>query len=55
LKSRVTSRERLNPFSRKGDVGFRCAKDKLSVYENIFGKPVKNSKGSEVGRWKNKL
>ena len=38
LKSRATYRERLNPLSRKKDVGFRCAKDKLSLYEKFFGK-----------------
>ena len=38
LKSRASYRERLNPFSRKKDVGFRCAKDKLTLYEKFFGK-----------------
>lgn len=38
LKSRASYREPLNPFSRKEDVGFRCAKDKPTLYENIFGK-----------------
>jgi formylglycine-generating enzyme required for sulfatase activity len=38
LKSRATYREHLNPLSRKKDVGFRCAKDKLTLYETFFGK-----------------
>ncbi|HJL72770.1 MAG TPA: SUMF1/EgtB/PvdO family nonheme iron enzyme [Nitrospinaceae bacterium] len=48
LKSRGTSRERLNPFSRKDDVGFRCAKDKLSIYERVFGKSLKDMRVSDV-------
>ncbi len=39
LKSRASYREGLNPYARKSDVGFRCAKDKLTVYEKLFGKP----------------
>ena len=38
LKSRATYREHLNPLSKKKDVGFRCAKDKLTLYEKFFGK-----------------
>ena len=38
LKSRASYREGLNPYARKSDVGFRCAKDKLTVYEKLFGK-----------------
>jgi formylglycine-generating enzyme required for sulfatase activity len=38
LKSRASYREHLNPLSKKKDVGFRCAKDKLTLYETFFGK-----------------
>jgi len=41
LKSRASYRERLNPLSRKKDVGFRCAKDKRTLYEKFFGKKPK--------------
>jgi formylglycine-generating enzyme required for sulfatase activity len=32
LKARASYREKLNPFARKKDVGFRCAKDKPSLF-----------------------
>ena len=38
LKSRATYREHLDPLSKKNDVGFRCVKDKLTLYEKFFGK-----------------
>ncbi|QPJ64233.1 MAG: formylglycine-generating enzyme family protein [Candidatus Nitrohelix vancouverensis] len=38
LKARASFREKLNPMSRKKDLGFRCVKDKLSLYEQWFGK-----------------
>ena len=38
LKSRASYREPLNPLARKDDVGFRCAKDKPTLYEKLFGK-----------------
>ena len=38
LKSRASYREHINPLSKKKDVGFRCAKDKLTLYETFFGK-----------------
>jgi len=28
----------VTPLSKKKDVGFRCAKDKLTLYEKFFGK-----------------
>ena len=40
LKSRASYREQLNPLSRKKDVGFRCAKDKRTLYEKIFVKKL---------------
>ena len=33
LKARASYREKLNPFSRKKDVGFRCAKDKPPLFK----------------------
>ena len=40
LKSRANYREHINSFSKKKDVGFRCAKDKLTLYEKFFGKTL---------------
>jgi formylglycine-generating enzyme required for sulfatase activity len=40
LKSRANYREHINPLSKKKDVGFRCAKDKLTLYEKFFGKTL---------------
>jgi len=39
LKSRVTYREKLNPLAKTLDVGFRCAKDKPTFYQKMFGSP----------------
>jgi formylglycine-generating enzyme required for sulfatase activity len=33
LKARASYREKLNPFARKKDVGFRCAKDKPPLFK----------------------
>jgi len=32
LKARASYREKLNPFTREKDVGFRCVKDKFSIF-----------------------
>ena len=40
LKSRANYREHINPLLKKKDVGFRCAKDKLTLYEKFFGKTL---------------
>jgi len=37
LKSRVSYRQKLHPIRRAIDVGFRCAQDKPSLYERLFG------------------
>ncbi|MGV7221452.1 MAG: formylglycine-generating enzyme family protein [Nitrospinales bacterium] len=41
LKSRASFREKLNPLARKIDVGFRCAKSKPSLWEQMFPPEVK--------------
>ena len=38
LKSRVSYRQKLHPIRRAIDVGFRCAQDKPSLYQQLFGK-----------------
>ncbi|MCH8312283.1 MAG: SUMF1/EgtB/PvdO family nonheme iron enzyme [Nitrospinae bacterium] len=38
LKARASYRERLNPFVRKKDVGFRCAKDKPPLFKKATEK-----------------
>jgi len=38
LKARASYREKLNPFSRKKDVGFRCAKEKPPFFKKGPGK-----------------
>jgi formylglycine-generating enzyme required for sulfatase activity len=38
LKARASYREKLNPFSRKKDVGFRCAKDKAPLFKKSADK-----------------
>ena len=37
LKARASYREHLNPLARKKDVGFRCAKDRTSFMQRVFG------------------
>ena len=37
MKARVSYREKLNPQSRKIDVGFRCVKEKPTFYQALFG------------------
>ena len=41
LKSRANYREHISPLLKKKDVGFRCAKDKLTLYEKFFGKTLR--------------
>ena len=41
LKSRASFREKLNPLARKIDVGFRCAKSKPYMWEQMFPPEVK--------------
>jgi formylglycine-generating enzyme required for sulfatase activity len=36
LKARALYREKLNPISRKLDVGFRCAKDKKPLFQRLY-------------------
>ena len=36
LKARASYREKLSPLSRKIDVGFRCAKTKPSIWDQLF-------------------
>ncbi len=38
LKARASYREKLNPFARKKDVGFRCAKDKAPLFKKSAAK-----------------
>ena len=40
LKARASFRERLSPFAREKDVGFRCVKEKPVWYEKFFGRPT---------------
>ena len=44
MKARVSYREKLNPQSRKIDVGFRCVKKKPSLYQRLFGE-------KRISRW----
>jgi formylglycine-generating enzyme required for sulfatase activity len=37
LKARASYREHLSPLARKKDVGFRCAKDRPTFMERVFG------------------
>ena len=37
LKARASYREHLNPLARKKDVGIRCAKDRLTLKDRLFG------------------
>ncbi len=36
LKARASFREKLSPLSRKIDVGFRCAKSRPTVWQQLF-------------------
>ena len=36
LMARASYREKLHPFARKDDVGFRCVKDRRTLYERWF-------------------
>jgi formylglycine-generating enzyme required for sulfatase activity len=47
-KARASYREKMNPLSKKMDVGFRCAKDKLTLFESIFGKESTPSPGKQL-------
>jgi len=38
LKARAGYREKLNPLARQKDLGFRCAKDRPSLFERLKGK-----------------
>ena len=40
LMARASYREKLSPLARNKDVGFRCVKDKLSLYQRWFGKKI---------------
>ena len=45
MKSRASFREHIGPIAYKKDIGFRCAKDRPSFMERIFGvKPEKPEK-----------
>jgi formylglycine-generating enzyme required for sulfatase activity len=37
LKSRAAYRQKLHPLVREKDVGFRCAKERLPLFEKLFG------------------
>ncbi|PIQ96912.1 MAG: hypothetical protein COV67_06975 [Nitrospinae bacterium CG11_big_fil_rev_8_21_14_0_20_56_8] len=37
-KARASYRERINPFARKADLGFRCVREKKTFWEAWFGK-----------------
>ncbi len=43
LMSRATYRGRLDPLSWKTDVGFRCVKDAVSIFQQFFGERPDNS------------
>ena len=47
-KARASYREKMNPLSKKMDVGFRCAKDKLTLFESLFGKESTPSQGKQL-------
>ena len=44
MKARVSYREKLNPQSRKIDVGFRCVKKKPTFYQALFGEETVTSR-----------
>lgn len=46
LKARASYRAHLNPLARKKDVGFRCAKDRPSFMERVFG--IKSAEPKET-------
>ena len=47
-KARASYREKMNPLSSKKDVGFRCAKDKLTLFEKLFGKEKDDTEKKEL-------
>ncbi len=52
LKARASYREKLNPLARKIDVGFRCAKTKPSLWDQLFpstGKETVEERGKITG------
>lgn len=46
-KARASYREKLNPLSRKSDVGFRCAKSKPSMWDQLFSSGEKEKVGEK--------
>ncbi len=48
LKARASYREHITPLANKKDIGFRCAKDRPSLMERLFGIQASKSKKAEI-------